>query len=65
MPLRDGKRCEVPFYGIVGGCPALKIILEFIDHTGYYCCFYRYIHGIHIGGRGGKRQYYHENYIRL
>lgn len=53
------------FYGIIGDCPALKIILEFIGHTGYYCCFYCYVHGIHIGGRGGKRQYYHENNIRL
>lgn len=65
MILKDGRTCRVFFYGILGDCPALKIILEFIGHTGYHSCFFCYIHGIHIGGRGGKRQYYHETYINL
>ena len=65
ISLRDGKKYQVLFYGIIGDCPALKTILEFIGHTGYQCCFYCYIHGIHIGGRGGKRQYYPENLMRL
>ena len=46
------------YYGVIGDCPALKIILEFIGHTGYYSCFYCYLKGVHVGGRGGKRQYY-------
>ena len=65
MSLRDGKKCQVFFYGVVGDCPALKMILEFIGHTEYYCCFYCYIHGKHIGDRGSKRQHYNENHIRL
>lgn len=63
--MRDGKKYQVLFYGIIGDCPALKLILEFIGHTGYHCCFYCYIHGIHVGGRGGKRQYYPNNNIKL
>lgn len=63
--MRDGKKYQMLFYGIVGDCPALKIILEFIGHTGYHSCFYCYIHGIHIGGRGGKRQYYLDHNIQL
>ncbi|CAF1466908.1 unnamed protein product [Rotaria magnacalcarata] len=65
LPLRNGNKCKVSFYGIIGDCPALKLILEFIGHTGYYSCFYCYIHDVHVGGRGGKRQYYHENNIKL
>jgi hypothetical protein len=56
--LKDGTKCFVHFYGIIGDCPALKLILEFISHVGYYPCFYCYIKGVHVGGRGGKRQYY-------
>ncbi|CAF4335898.1 unnamed protein product, partial [Rotaria magnacalcarata] len=63
--LSNGSKCQVLFYGIIGDCPALKGILEFIGHTGYHCCFYCYIHGIHVGGRGGKRQYYFENRMQL
>ncbi|CAF3190019.1 unnamed protein product, partial [Rotaria socialis] len=63
--LSDDSKCQVLFYGIIGDCPALKVILEFIGHTGYHCCFYCYIHGIHVGGRGGKRQYYFENRMQL
>lgn len=56
--LKDGTKCFVYYYGIIGDCPALKLILEFISHVGYYPCFYCYIKGVHVGGRGGKRQYY-------
>jgi hypothetical protein len=63
--LTSGIECKILFYSIVGDCPALKLILEFIAHNGYFCCFYCYIEGVHVGGRGGKRQYYYENGIRL
>jgi len=49
----------------VGDCPALKLVLEFKGHNGYYCCFYCYIKGVHIGGRGGKRQYFYEDDFQL
>ena len=42
------------FYGVTGDCPALRLILNFISHGGYYCCWYCYIRGEHIDG---KRQY--------
>ncbi|CAF1134088.1 unnamed protein product [Adineta steineri] len=63
--LQNGNICKIFFYGVVGDCPALKIILEIIGHNGYFSCFYCYIKGIHIGGRGGKRQYYFANNIQL
>ncbi|CAF1205337.1 unnamed protein product [Adineta steineri] len=63
--LSNGIRCRVLFYSIIGDCPALKMILEFIAHNGYFCCFYCYIHGIHVGGAGGKRQYFYEDGIQL
>jgi hypothetical protein len=65
VTLNDGTKCFLYFYGIIGDCPALKIILEFIGHTGYYCCFFCYIKGVHVGGRGGKRQYYCDVRLKL
>ena len=59
--LASGIRCKLLFYSIIGDCPALKMILEFIAHNGYFCCFYCfycYIKDVHVGDRGGKRQYY-------
>ncbi|CAF0895228.1 unnamed protein product [Didymodactylos carnosus] len=46
--------CNIKFYEIIGDCPALKLILNFIGHTGYYCCSLCYIHGIQSMN---KRQY--------
>ena len=63
--LSNGIRCKLLFYSIIGDCPALKMILEFIAHNGYFCCFYCYIKGVHVGGRGGKRQYFYEDGIQL
>lgn len=59
--LKDGTRCFVHYYGVIGDCPALKKILEFISHVGYYPCFFCYVKGVHVGGRGGKRQYYYHD----
>jgi hypothetical protein len=58
--LKNGIKCFIYYYAVIGDCPALKIILEFIGHTGYFCCFFCYTRGVHVGGRGGKRQYYCE-----
>ena len=67
--IKNGIECKVLFYSIVGDCPALKLVLEFNGHNGYYCCFYCYVEGIHVGGRdgrrGGKRQYYYDNDTHL
>jgi hypothetical protein len=63
--ITGGIKCKVFFYSIVGDCPALKLVLEFNAHNGYFCCFYCYIEGIHVGGRGGKRQYYYEDGTQL
>ncbi|CAF1527222.1 unnamed protein product [Rotaria magnacalcarata] len=43
-------------YGIIGDCPAMKLILNMVGHTGYYCCFYCFIKGIH-SKEARKRQY--------
>lgn len=43
----------------------MKIILKFTSHVGYYCCFYCYIKGVHVGGRGGKWQYYYADRAKL
>lgn len=39
--------------------------MEFISHVGYYSCFFCYIKGVHVGGRGGKRQYYYADRAKL
>lgn len=63
--LKCGIKCKIFFYGIVGDCPALKLILEINGHNGYFCCFYCYIEGVHVGGRHGKRQYYYQDDVQL
>ncbi|CAF1434703.1 unnamed protein product [Rotaria sordida] len=45
---------KLKIYAITGDCPALKLILDFIGHGGYFCCWFCYIRGEHIAG---KRQY--------
>ena len=50
----NGKAIKLKIIGITGDLPALKIALNFIAHNGYSCCFFCFIHGIHVGG---KRQY--------
>lgn len=49
-------------FGITGDCPALKKILNFIGHNGYDCCWFCYLHGVHVNG---KRQYPYERPIVL
>ncbi|CAF4566660.1 unnamed protein product, partial [Didymodactylos carnosus] len=44
------------YYGVIGDCPALKMILNMIEHTGYYCCFYCKLKD-HHDRRYRKRQY--------
>ncbi|CAF1217951.1 unnamed protein product [Adineta steineri] len=64
IALKNENICKILFYAIIGDdCPALKLILEFIGHADYFCCFYCYIKGVHVGGFGGKRQYYYEDGI--
>ena len=41
-------------FGITGDCPALKLVLNFVGHGGYWCCWLCYLKGVHDGG---KRQY--------
>ncbi|CAF3609445.1 unnamed protein product [Rotaria socialis] len=47
---------NVFYYGIIADCSALSLILNFISHTGYFCCFYCFIKGKH-DRRCRKRQY--------
>lgn len=55
---------NVLYYGVIGDCPALKRILNFISHGGYYCCFYCYIKGYH-NSKCKKRQYLFTKSLRM
>jgi len=41
-------------FGITGDCPALSLVCNFINHNGYFSCWYCFIKGQHINH---KRQY--------
>lgn len=47
---------QLLLYGIIADCPAMKMILNMVGHTGYYCCFLCFIRGIH-SKEARKRQY--------
>jgi hypothetical protein len=47
---------RVVVYGCIGDCPALKLLLNMIGHTGYFCCFYCHLKGVH-NAEARKRQY--------
>ena len=59
-----GNVYKMRFMAIVGDCPALKLILNFINHQGYYCCFFCEIRGEHIHHLH-KRQYFHQDRLNL
>lgn len=41
-------------FGITGDCPALSLIINFINHNGYFSCWLCFIEGEHMNK---KRQY--------
>ncbi|CAF4561077.1 unnamed protein product [Rotaria socialis] len=41
-------------FGITGDCPALSLIINFINHNGYFSCWLYFIEGVHMNK---KRQY--------
>ncbi|CAF1231313.1 unnamed protein product [Didymodactylos carnosus] len=48
---------KLKFFGVTGDCPAIKLILDFVGHGGYWCCWICYLKGIHVDN---KRQYHCE-----
>ena len=56
----NGEVYKVRFMSLVGDCPALKLVLNFIGHQGYYCCFFCRIRGEHIQHLH-KRQYVYQD----
>ncbi|CAF1231843.1 unnamed protein product [Rotaria sordida] len=50
-------RIDLKFLSITGDSPALRNILKFIGHGGYFCCNFCYTRGQHIER---KRQYFYE-----
>ncbi|CAF1077285.1 unnamed protein product [Didymodactylos carnosus] len=56
MYLSPSTSLHVKYYGVIGDRPALTLILNFIEHTGYYCCNFCFIQGFIIPGRN-KQQY--------
>ncbi|CAF3198441.1 unnamed protein product [Rotaria socialis] len=59
---RSGINYKIIVYGLTGDCPAIKLATKHISHQGYLCCWFCYIHGIHVDN---KRQYYFEKKIIL
>ncbi len=47
---------NVLYYGVIGDCPALSLIANFVGHGGYHCCWYCFNKGYH-DRRCRKRQY--------
>ncbi|CAF2184400.1 unnamed protein product [Rotaria magnacalcarata] len=41
-------------FAVTGDCPAIRLILNFISHGGYWCCWLCYLKGVHVVN---KRQY--------
>lgn len=58
----NNNKYRLKIYGVIGDCPALKKILCFIGHNGYYCCWFCYTRGQHIDK---KRQYPYEEIVEL
>ncbi|CAM4892675.1 unnamed protein product [Rotaria socialis] len=52
--INENINYKLKIYGVTDDCPVLRLILNFISHNGYYCCWLCYVPGEHIGG---KRQY--------
>ena len=50
------EKFQIILYGIIADSPALKMALNMVGHTGYYCCYYCHLKGIH-SKEARKRQY--------
>ena len=55
---------NVLYYGIIADCPAFRLILNFVGHGGYYCCFYCYTKDRH-DQRCRKRQYAYTDILNV
>ena len=53
---------KLKLLAVTGDLPALKSILNFVAHNGYFACYFCYIRGIH---RGRKRQYPYQESIEM
>ncbi|CAM2728584.1 unnamed protein product [Rotaria socialis] len=62
IPTRSGINYKILIYGITGDCPAIKLAIKHVNHQGYWCCWFCYIHGVHIHH---KRQYYFKKELAL
>ena len=52
--INENLHYKLKIYAITGDCPALRLALNSIGHSGYYCCWLCYIRGEH---KNNKRQY--------
>ncbi|CAF4751404.1 unnamed protein product, partial [Rotaria socialis] len=62
ISIDNNERIDIKFLSVTGDSPALKNILNFKGHGGYYWCNFCYIRGLHIDK---KRQYFYENKVIL
>jgi hypothetical protein len=46
-------------FGITGDCPAISLISNFINHNGYFSCWFCFIEGEHVKN---KRQYRYDTF---
>jgi hypothetical protein len=57
ITIHENHRIDIKILAITGDSPALRNILNFTGHGGYYCCNFCYIRGVHVDK---KRQYFYE-----
>ena len=50
------EKMQIVLYGIIADSPALKMALNMVGHTGYHCCYYCELRGVH-SREARKRQY--------
>lgn len=46
--------------GLTGDCPAISLLLNFVNHNGYYSCWFCFIKSIFVER---KHQYHHQTVI--
>lgn len=54
------KNYELVVLAITGDCPAISLLLDFVNHNGYFSCWFCFIKSIYVNH---KPQYYHQEPI--
>jgi len=62
LRINEQIRYRLKIYSVTGDYLALRLILRFISHGGYYCCWFCYVRGEHVNC---KRQYRYESSMKI